>query len=725
MLKSDGIFCSIYVFSNLRSVLHTLRTHRPIRWLSFSPDGRYFVVAKESNAFVYRSPGPANREYNPFVLERVLKGAFDDVSCVAWSSCSRVVATGSDDTSVRIYALEDFENFQAYTLGGHTGPVRAVFFEQDSFSCYTVSQNGHLAIWECSIDPNDLKKKTRDRQTATKKRKEVEKEENSEDDIQNEEQSEEDKALSAAQEVEHKLYYKRLARHFLRDHLPQEDKRADVTAADFHQKNRILAACFSTGAFFIYELPDCTLLHSLMVSDKGISAVSISPAGDWIALGCQDHGQLVVWEWQSQSFVMKQQGHFNNMACLAYSPDGQHVATGGDDGKVKLWSASSGFSVVTFDKHTAAVEAMTFVPSGKVLLSASLDGSVRAFDMARYHNFRTFFAPRPAQFGCVAVDASGELVAAGGKDIFEIYLWSMKTGHALEKIDGHEGPVSSLAFSPSPSSSLLASASWDKTLRLWDAIPSGGSRSESFNLLSDATAVAFRPDGNEVAVATLNGQITFFDCRTTAQTGCIEGRSDLGSGRADSDLVTAKQSLKAKGFLALCYTADGSCVLAGGQSKHLCIYHVKEKLLVKKFEVTQNRSFDAMDDIVVSRKKMSEFGNLALVEDREDGGGQAIKLPGSRRGDLSSRALRPEVRVTGLQFSPTGRDFAAATTEGLLIYSLDTKLVFDPFELDEDVTPQAVRKALAKGEFAEGLLIALRLNENDVVREAIEQVRHL
>lgn len=45
-------------------------------------------------------------------------------------------------------------------------------------------------------------------------------------------------------------------------------------------------------------------------------------------------GQLLVWEWQSESYVFKQQGHFNNMASLAYSPDGQYIVTGGDDGKV-------------------------------------------------------------------------------------------------------------------------------------------------------------------------------------------------------------------------------------------------------------------------------------------------------------------------------------------------------------------------------------------------------
>ena len=70
------------------------------------------------------------------------------------------------------------------------------------------------------------------------------------------------------------------------------------------------------------------------ISDQSITAVAFNSTGDWIALGCSGLGQLLVWEWQSETYVMKQQGHFNNMQCLAYSPDGHHLATGGDDGKV-------------------------------------------------------------------------------------------------------------------------------------------------------------------------------------------------------------------------------------------------------------------------------------------------------------------------------------------------------------------------------------------------------
>ena len=78
-------------------------------------------------------------------------------------------------------------------------------------------------------------------------------------------------------------------------------------------------------------------------NSQEICSIVINPTGDWIGFGCSRLGQLLVWEWQSETYVLKQQGHFNNMACLAYSPDGQHVVTGGEDGKVKGWNTSSGF----------------------------------------------------------------------------------------------------------------------------------------------------------------------------------------------------------------------------------------------------------------------------------------------------------------------------------------------------------------------------------------------
>uniref|UniRef100_A0A1B6D3H1 Small-subunit processome Utp12 domain-containing protein n=1 Tax=Clastoptera arizonana TaxID=38151 RepID=A0A1B6D3H1_9HEMI len=598
------------------------------------------------------------------------------------------------------------------------------FFEKNSLDVTTIARNGRLCVWESSMELSDL---LPEEETPNKKIKD--KDENDDDDIdltkgeertsalqeKNNDNVSEEEAKSNA-----KLIYKLLARHYLRDLVKGQN--ITLTAAAYHKDTHILVTGFSNGSFFVHELPEVNLIHSLSISDNAISTLAINNTGDWLGIACQEKGQLLVWEWQSETYVMKQQGHSQAMSCLAYSHDAQYIVTGGEDGKVKLWNTQSGFCFVTFSEHTSAVTAVRFANNRKFLVSASLDGTVRAYDMTRYRNFRTFVSPKPVQFSSLALESTGEFVAAGGQDVFEIYLWSMKLGRLVEVLSGHEGPVVSLDFSPSLASTMLASVSWDKTLKIWDAVERGSS-CESIHLESDGLFVTFNPDGNEVAVATLNGKITMFDVKTATQTSSIDGRIDLSSGRLETDLITAKKSLEGKGFNSLCYSADGQYILAGGQSKNICIYNVQESILVKKIEVTQNRSFDAVNDFI-DRRKMTEFGNAALIEKREqlEGGNKTISLPGVKSGDMAARAIKPEIRIYSLQFSPTGQAWAAVSTEGLLIYSLDGANLFDPFQLDISITPDSIRQTLYQQEYSKALMMSLRLNEQFLVQEVVESV---
>ena len=230
-------------------------------------------------------------------------------------------------------------------------------------------------------------------------------------------------------------------------------------------------------------MPEFNLIHSLSISEQPITSCSFNKSGDWIALACEGLGQLLVWEWQSETYVLKQQGHFNNMSQLAYSPSGAYVASGGEDGKVKVWNTLNGQCFVTFNEHNAPVTGLQFKSNGQVIVSSSLDGTARAFDLNRYRNFRTFTTPQPAQFSCLCLDSSGELVAAGGFDVFDIFVWSMQTGHLLQTLSGHEGPISGISFTPK-THPVLASSSWDKTVRTWDVFDGKGSK-ELYNLSSD------------------------------------------------------------------------------------------------------------------------------------------------------------------------------------------------------------------------------------------------
>ena len=145
--------------------------------------------------------------------------------------------------------------------------------------------------------------------------------------------------------------------------------------------------------------------------------------------------------------VMKQQGHFYDLNTLAYSPDGTLIATGGDDGKVKLWTTKNSLCFVTFSDHTAQITDLKFIPKkGNAVLSASLDGTIRAYDLVKYRCFRVMQANKLTQFNCLAIDSTGDLVCAGSMDPFNVYIWSLRTGQLIDILSGHTGPISCVQF---------------------------------------------------------------------------------------------------------------------------------------------------------------------------------------------------------------------------------------------------------------------------------------
>lgn len=176
-------------------------------------------------------------------------------------------------------------------------------------------------------------------------------------------------------------------------------------------------------------------------------------------------------------------------------------------------------------------------------------------------------------------------------------------------------------------------------------------------------------------------------------------------------------------FTTITYSADGECILAAGKSKYICIYHVREGILLKKFELTQNRSLDGLNEFI-NKRNLTEFGNMALVEEREEleGGAVSIRLPGVQKGDMASRSFKPEMKVFAVRFSPSGLSFAASCTEGLLIYGLDKGLVFDPYQLSVEVTPKSIRDHLQTNDFSPALLMALKLNEFPLIHEVLERI---
>ena len=458
------------------------------------------------------------------------------------------------------------------------------------------------------------------------------------------------------------------------------------------------------------------------ISQNDIDHVSINESGEWLAFGASKLGQLLVWEWQSESYILKQQGHFDSTNSLVYSPDGQQIITTADDGKIKIWDVRSGFCIVTFTEHSSAVTACEFSKKGKVLFTSSLDGSVRAWDLIRYRNFRTFTAPTRLAFSSLAVDPSGEVVCAGSLDSFDIHIWSVQTGQLLDQLAGHEGPVAALAFAPNGGA--IVSGSWDHTVRIWN-IFARTQTSEPLQLQADVLDLAIRPDSKQVAVSTLDGQLSFWSIAEASQEAGVDGRRDISGGRKLTDRRTAANATGSKAFNSIAYSVDGSCVLAGGNSKYICLYDVQSGTLLKKFTISVNLALDGTQEYLNSRN-LTEAGPAGLIDTQGEASDLEDRLdrtlPGASRGDQSVRRTRPQIRVSGVAFSPTARAFCAASTEGLLVYSLDRVLQFDPFDLDISITPSSTLETLAEQDYLRALVMAFRLNERPLIRHVYEGI---
>jgi periodic tryptophan protein 2 len=620
--------------------------------------------------------------------------------------------------TARLYSLHPIPlatgKFRPKTLAGHRDAVVAAYWSEDETEIYTVGRDGSCFVWRGKeIDIKD-------------------EEETDEDDDDDRIHAQALTSTSAPPRIATTRWGLSSRNYF-------HKVSTSVVCTAFHPSTSLLVVGFASGVFGLYTLPDFSSLHTLSISSEKITSVCTSADGAWLAFGCAGMGQLLVWEWASESYILKQQGHFHDMNTLAYSPDGQLVATGGDDGKLKLWNVSSGFCIATLSEHSAPITAIEFAKKGKVLFSASMDGTVRAWDLVRYRNFRTLTSPRPVQFGCLAIEGSGEIVCAGsggGGDTFDIYMWSVQSGKLLDTLSGHSGPVSSLAFSPTGSGT-LASTSWDKTVKIWECFK-GTSAVDTLHLNSDGLAVTYRHDGAEICVASLDGQLSFFDPREgSKQNGVLECRRDIAPGRRIDDKVSAKANAGGSCFNTVTYSADGTCVLAGGNSNWVCLYDIGEKVLLKRWQLSLDLSLDGTQDRLDSRQLTKEGKHVDLIDDVEDEDELTLaeridrSLPGTKKADLAQRKTRATTRCKSIQFCPTGVSWAAACTSGLLIYSLEAKSAsgmgggidtFDPIDLDIDLTPENVRSSMHEGNSLTALIGALRLGDAQLLVEVYENV---
>ncbi|WP_345636945.1 nSTAND1 domain-containing NTPase [Rugosimonospora acidiphila] len=296
-----------------------------------------------------------------------------------------------------------------------------------------------------------------------------------------------------------------------------------------------------------------------------VFATAFSPDGTMLASVSNDD-TVRLWNVRDPahpSSLATLNGHKDTVYAVAFSPDGDTLATGGADQGIRLWNVTDPANAVPLGQplfgHTGYVYWLAFDRDGR-LASAGADG-VRLWSLPRT------VLPCPSYLNGVAFDPSGALLASASTD-GTVRLWDVtEPAHPTEVGDpllAHADAVISVAFSPKTRT--LATGGRDRKVRLWDISDPGHPRPLGSPLslgLQEVTSVAFDPARPVLAASDYDGTMRLWDI------------SDLDRPRVLATPLTGDPS-NGHAVRGLAFSHDGALLADGSADDTIRLWNVTD-----------------------------------------------------------------------------------------------------------------------------------------------------
>lgn len=270
---------------------------------------------------------------------------------------------------------------------------------------------------------------------------------------------------------------------------------APTLDAVFHPDGKTLVSASVDKQVRVWTTP------SLLEDASPILAMAVSPDQQTFATASLD-GIIQLWRPDPQvgKVPLKTlKGDQTPVYALRFSADSQYLLSGHDP-TIKVWNLNEGTVQRTLSDHTGKINSLDFSQDGRTLVSGSDDQTIRLWDAATGKRVKTI----QAHDGPVTSVSVGSRYLASGSDDETVKLWQLD-GTLAKTLTGHGLAISQVQFNPE--GDILASASWDNTIKLWR---DGVLLETLTGHQNGVTSLAFHPDQPILVSGSVDQSIKFW-----------------------------------------------------------------------------------------------------------------------------------------------------------------------------------------------------------------------
>ena len=267
-----------------------------------------------------------------------------------------------------------------------------------------------------------------------------------------------------------------------------KEHRKPVLAMAFSPDNNILASGADDDQIILWDVRNGRKHLSLAHDDQMPLSISFSPNGAFLGVAAGD-GVASLWDMKSKKVHRIRVSRYG-LTALAFSPDGNTMACGGKS--ICFFDLASKKELIKQFGHQEIVTSLALSAQKDYLISGSRDETIYIWDLRKGVGISQTLAHKGGVL-CLAFFPNSKGFASGGEN--EIKIWDFPDANLQRTLRGHQGPVWSIDVSAD--GKLLASASDDKTVRVWNI--QSGNEVKCFHHDDEVDFVRFSSDGETLA----------------------------------------------------------------------------------------------------------------------------------------------------------------------------------------------------------------------------------